>query len=158
MLEFDLPPAIADLVASRNKLRDHYKAVGLKFTLDGNLVGDLGEAIAVELFGLRLVDARSTAGIDGRSPDGRTVQVKATGTGSGPAFRQTETKAQHLLFFDLDFERAKGFVVFNGPEHIAVAALPTVFSGQRSLTRSQIRAANARVADSDRLWRVDIGG
>ncbi|MBX9453210.1 MAG: hypothetical protein KL801_15485 [Mesorhizobium sp.] len=158
MREFDLPPAIADLVAARNKLRDHYKAVGLKFTLDGNLIGDLGEAIAVELFGLRLVEARSTVGIDGRSPDGRTVQVKATGTGSGPAFRQTETKAQHLLFFDLDFERAKGLVVFNGPEHIAVAALPTVFSGQRSLTKGQIRAADARVADSDRLRRVDIGG
>ncbi|TPL20975.1 hypothetical protein FJ945_19725 [Mesorhizobium sp. B2-4-9] len=158
MLEFDLPPAIAGLVAARNKLRDHYKAVGLKFTLDGNLVGDLGEAIAVELFGLRLVEARSTAGIDGRSPDGRTVQVKATGTGSGPAFRQSETKAQHLLFFDLDFERAKGLVVFNGPEHIAVAALPTVFSGQRSLTKGRIRAADARVADSDRLRRVDIGG
>lgn len=84
--------------------------------------------------------------------------MKATGTGSGPAFRQTEAKAQHLLFFDLDFERAKGLVVFNGPEHIAVAALPAVFSGQRSLTKGQIRAADARVADSDRLRRVDIGG
>jgi hypothetical protein len=156
MIEFDLPPAIADLVAARNKLRDHYKGVGLKFTLDGNMVGDLVEAIAVELFGLRLVDARSTAGIDGRSVEGRTVQVKAIGTGSGPAFRQTETKAQHLLFFD--FERAKGLVVFNGSEHIAVAALPTQFSGQRSLTRGEIRAANARVADSDRLRRVDIVG
>lgn len=158
MIEFDLPPAIADLVAAHNKLRYHHKGVGLKFTLDGNLVGDLVEAIAVELFGLRLVDARSTAGIDGRSVDGGTVQVKAIGTGSGPAFRQTETKAQHLLFFDLDFERAKGLVVFNGSEHIAVAALPTQFSGQRSLTRGKIRAAHARVADSDRLRRVDIDG
>ena len=78
MLEFDLPPAIADLVAARNKLRAHYASAGLKFTLDGNLVGDLGEAIAVELFGLQLVEARSTAGIDGRAPDGRTVQVKAS--------------------------------------------------------------------------------
>lgn len=156
MLEFDLPPAIADLVAARNKLRDHYKAVGLKFTLDGNLVGDLGEAIAVELFGLRLVDARSTAGIDGYAPDGRTVQVKASGTGSGPAFRQTEARAQHLLFLDLDFERAKGLVVFNGPEQVAVSKLPTVFVNQRSLTQGQIRAADALVDDSDRLLRVDL--
>lgn len=156
MLEFDLPPAIADLVAARNKLRAHYASVGLKFTLDGNLVGDLGEAIAVELFGLQLAEARSTAGIDGRAPDGRTVQVKATGTGSGPAFRQTETKAQHLLFFDLDFERARGLVVFNGPEHVAVASLPSVFTGQRSLTRGQIRVADTRVDNSDRLPRVDF--
>lgn len=156
MLEFDLPPAIADLVAARNKLRSHYASVGLKFTLDGNLVGDLGEAIAVELFGLQLVESRSTAGIDGRAPDGRTVQVKATGTGSGPAFRQIETRAQHLLFFDLDFERARGLVVFNGPEHVAVASLPSVFTGQRSLTRRQIRAADTLVDSSDRLPRVDI--
>ncbi len=155
MLEFDLPPAIADLVAARNKLRDHYRSVGLKFTLDGNLVGDLGEAIAVELFGLRLVDARSTAGIDGYAPDGRTVQVKATGTGSGPAFRQTETKAHHLLFFDLDFENARGTVVFNGPEYVATASLPAVFPNQRSLTRGQIRMADGRVADTDRLPRID---
>lgn len=155
MLEFKLPLAIADLVAARNKLRNHYKAVGLKFTLDGNLVGDLGEAIAVELFGLRLVDARSMAGIDGYAPDGRTVQVKATGTGKGPAFRQTETKADHLLFFDLDFENARGLVVFNGPERVAAASLPTFFPNQRSLTKGQIRTADTRVADGDRLRRID---
>ena len=58
MLEFDLPPAIADLVAARNKLRAHQPSVGLKFPLDGNLVGDLGEAIAVELFDLDFERAR----------------------------------------------------------------------------------------------------
>ncbi|UOK72263.1 hypothetical protein K9D25_05990 [Ancylobacter polymorphus] len=127
----------------------------MKFTLDGNLVGDLGEAIAVELFGLRLVAARSMAGIDGYAPDGRTVQVKATGTGKGPAFRQTETKADHLLFFDLDFENARGLVVFNGPERVATAAFPTVFQNQRSLTRGQIRTADTRVSEGDRLRRID---
>jgi hypothetical protein len=149
--EFDLPPAIAELVAARNKLRDHYASVGLDFTLDGNLVGDLGEAIAAELFGIELVPARSTQGIDGYAPDRRTVQIKATGTGRGPAFRLVETRADHLLFFDLDFERAKGVVVFNGPEHIATAALPKQFTGQRSLTRVQIRAADARVLPEQRL-------
>ena len=60
------------------------------------------------------------------------------------------------MFFDLDFERARGLVVFNGPEHVAVASLPSVFTGQRSLTRGQIRAANTRVDESDRLPRVDF--
>jgi hypothetical protein len=149
--EFELPPAIADLVKARNHLRQHYVAAGLKFTLDGNLVGDLGEAIAAELFSIKLVPARSTEGIDGHAPDGRTVQVKATGTGRGPAFRLVETRADHLLFFELDFERAKGLVVFNGPEHLAIRLLPKVFKNQRSLTRLQIRAADAHVAPGDRL-------
>lgn len=148
---FLLPPAIADLVAARNRLREHYELVGLEFTLDGNLVGDLGEAIAAEIFGIKLVPTKATMGIDGYAPDGRTVQVKATGKGRGPAFRLVETKADHLIFFDLDFEAGIGVVVYNGPEHIATAALPKVFAGQRSLTPLQIRAADARVAPADRL-------
>lgn len=151
MQKFPLPPAIADLVLARNRLREHYASVELDFTLDGNLVGDLGEAIAAELFRVRLVAKRSTAGIDGYAPDGRTVQVKATGTGRGPAFRLVETKAECLLFFDLDFEKATGGVVFNGPESIATADLPKQFSGQRSLTARQIREANSRVAPEQRL-------
>jgi hypothetical protein len=155
MHRFDLPPAIADLVAARNRLRDHYKNVGLKFTLDGNLVGDLGEAIAAELFGIKLVDARSTVGIDGYAPDGRTVQVKATGVNGGPAFRLTETHADHLLFFNLDFEGAIGTVIFNGPERIATAALPVTWVGQKAVSPFQIRAADARVDPADRLQMME---
>ncbi|MDR7035095.1 DUF6998 domain-containing protein [Mesorhizobium sp. BE184] len=152
MQKFKLPPAISDLVFARNKLRDHYSAVGLRFTLDGNLVGDLGEAIAAELFGIRLVETRSIPGIDGYAPDGKTtVQVKATGTGRGPAFRQTETRAAHLLFFDLDFEEAQGTVVFNGPESIATKTLPVKFNNQRMVSPAQIRAADKKVEEHQRL-------
>lgn len=162
MTTFKLPPAIADLIAARNKVRDHYQAalrnqgssVELKFTLDGNLVGDIGEAIAAELFGVTLVETKSTEGIDGYAPDGRTVQVKATGTGRGPAFRCTETRADHLLFFDLDFETATGQVVFNGPEHYAMKSLPSSFDNQRSLTRKQIRDADGQVEHGERLPRI----
>lgn len=152
--DFDLPPAVADLVAARNRLRDHYASVGLQFTLDGNLVGDLGEAIAAELFGISLVKARSTAGFDGYAPDGRTVQVKATGVNGGPAFRMTEARADHLLFFSLNFEAATGSVIFNGPEHIAVAGFPASWAGQKSVSPFQIRAADARVEPRDRLPMV----
>lgn len=164
MHQFKLIPAVADLVAATKAIREHYAAalratgseVELKFTLDGNLVGDFGEAIAAELFGIKLVETRSTEGIDGYAPDGRTVQVKATGTGRGPAFRQTETRADHLLFFELDFENATGLVVYNGPEHYAVAMLPAVFPAQRSLTRTQIRAADRLVADKERLPLIGL--
>lgn len=148
---FRLPDAIANLIAARNELRAGYSRFGLSFTLDGNLVGDLGEAVAAELFGLRLIETRSAAGIDGYAPDGRTVQVKATGTGRGPAFRQSETRADHLLFFDLDFEAACGAVVFNGPEHLATQTLPPVFDKQRMVSASQIRRADAKVDERDRM-------
>lgn len=101
MLEFNLPPVITQLVLARNALRDHYGIPGLAFTLDGKLVGDIGEAVSAEIFGLRLTPGGGT-GIDGYAPDGRSVQVKATGTGRGPAFRHVETRAQHLIFMEFD--------------------------------------------------------
>ena len=159
MREFELPDVVADLWAARNRLRDHYlrvlkdsgSDVDLAFTLDGNLVGDIGEALAVELFGIRLVNAKSTEGIDGHAADGRAVQVKATGKGYGPAFRFVETRADHLVFFDLDLENGKGVVIFNGPERYATAKLPKTFSGQRSLTPRQIREADKLVSNDERL-------
>lgn len=154
---FKLPPAIADLIRARDSLREHYGNIALKFTLDGNLVGDLGEAIAVELFGVELEKRRSTAGIDG-SVGGRTVQVKATGTGRGPAFRRTETKADHLLFFDLDLERAVGTIVFNGPDRIATQFLPAELKNQRMISACQIRRADEEVLERERLpiVRLDL--
>jgi hypothetical protein len=161
MTKFKLPSDIADLIAARNKVRDHYakmlrawgSAAELSFTFDGNLIGDLGEALAIELFDIKLVDTRATEAIDGYVPGGPSIQIKATGTRRGPAFRQTKTRADHLLFFDLDLENATGEVVYNGPEHYAVAMLPEVFVGQRSLSRLQIRAADKLVRPDERLIR-----
>ncbi|WP_282169087.1 DUF6998 domain-containing protein [Ruegeria atlantica] len=154
-----LPSSIKELVDARNRVEEHYSErlkmagseVFLKFTLDGNLVGDIGEAIAVDLFGIRLDGSRAAEGIDGIAPDGRTVQVKATGTGRGPAFRSTRIRAEHLLFFDLDFKNCRMSVVFNGPEHIALKYLPENFPGQRMLTAKQIRSADTEVEGKDRL-------
>jgi hypothetical protein len=160
MYKFALPVSISRLISARNEVRTHYNdliqqsggATKLSFTLDGNLVGDIGEALAVELFGIRLVDQRSAEGIDGYTADNLTsVQIKATGTGRGPAFRNTETRAKHLLFFDLDFDRQSGLVVFNGPEHYAVSSLPNRFLGQRQLSARQIRHADALVQPGERL-------
>lgn len=160
MIIFPLPRSISDLIKARDSVREHYRKilesresnVELKFTLDGNLVGDIGEAIAVELFGVTLVETKSREGIDGYAPDGTTtIQIKATGTGRGPAFRKTETRADHFLFFDLDFAKGKVAVLYNGPEHYAVSYLPESFSGQRSLTRRQILSADSQVLSHERL-------
>lgn len=158
-----MPLVIAKMVTARNAVRSYYERIlshqgadaDLRFTLDGNLVGDIGEALAVELFGVRLVKAKSTEGIDGYSDCGLSVQVKATGTGRGPAFRCLETKADHLLFFDLDLESGQGSVVFNGPEHYATDRLPASFKNQRSLSPKQIRDADLEVKPDQRLMRID---
>ncbi|CAN7238829.1 hypothetical protein LJR255_000939 [Pararhizobium sp. LjRoot255] len=150
---FDLPPVITELVLARNRLRDHYHSAALDFTLDGNLIGDIGEAVAAELFGLQL-SPRNGTGIDGHAPDGRTVQVKATGTNRGPAFRMVDTRAQHLLFLEFDLDNLKGEIVFNGPEEVALRFLARSWVGQRSLTKRQIRQADTLVPENQRLLRI----
>lgn len=165
MSTFALPPAIVELLAARDAVRAHYQGVlfrqgsevDLRFTLDGNLVGDIGEAIAAELFGVRLVNAKATEGYDGYAPDGRmTVQVKATGTGRGPVFRNTPVKADHLLFFCLDFRNATGAVIYNGPEADARGKLGNNFLGQRMASRRYIEAIGAAVPRQLQLPRVDL--
>jgi hypothetical protein len=162
---FKLPPAIAELLAARDAVRAHYQAalrrqgskVDLRFTLDGNLVGDIGEAIAVELFGIKLVETKATEGFDGYSPNNKcTVQVKATGTKRGPVFRNTPIKADHLLFFCLDFPNAAGTVIYNGPEAYVRLKHSNHFQGQRMVSRSNIEEIGAAVPLELRLPRVDL--
>ncbi|ANL40245.1 hypothetical protein AMC85_CH01842 [Rhizobium phaseoli] len=145
---------INELIQARNRVRDHYAVPGLAFTLDGKLVGDIGEAVAAEMFGLNLTPGGG-AGIDGVAPDGRSVQVKATGTGRGPVFRQVETRADHLIFIEFDFSILRGEVIFNGPEHIALQRMPAMWVGQRQVPRSSIRRFNSQVALEDRLSIID---
>jgi hypothetical protein len=153
MREIPLPAIISDLVTARQKLRDRYVGTDLRFTFDGNLVGDIGEALAAERFGLTL-ERRCGQGIDGHAPDGRTVQVKATGTNRGPVFRMVETCADHLLFFAIDFDRCLAEIVYNGPECRVTQCLPEAWSGQRMVTLSRVRRCDAEVADHERLARV----
>ncbi len=152
-MEFPLSPVIRELVIARNKVRDHYAGSGLSFTLDGNLIGDLGEALAADIFGITL-SPRNGTGIDGHAPDGRSVQVKASGTKRGPAFRMVDTRAEHLLFFHLDMEALKAELVYNGPEETALRLLTVPWTGQKAISVPKIRAANARVPEELRLLPI----
>ena len=149
-MKFRLPEQIRRLVDARNELKAHYSAVDLRFTFDGNLVGDLGEAVAADLFGLKLT-GRSNEGFDGFAPDGRSVQVKASGTERGAPFRLVETCADHLLFFHFDYDNCVGEVVYNGPDEPVRMVLPAIWVGQRSVGAATFRRLNALVSDDARL-------
>ena len=156
-MRFPLPDQILRLVEARNELKAHYSAVDLRFTFDGNLVGDLGEAVAADLFGLKLT-GRSNEGIDGFAPDGRSVQVKASGTKRGALFRLVETCADHLLFFHFDYDQCVGEVVYNGPEEPVRQALPNSWVGQRSVGAATFRRLDKLVGDDARLPMLQQGG
>lgn len=151
--KFELPEHVKELISARNKLRDHYSSANLTFTIDGNLVGDLGEAVAAERFGLELT-GRSNKGIDGYVGK-KSVQVKASGTGRGPAFRKVDTDADHLLVIHFDYEGCSGEVIYNGPEHYVKELLSSRSEkGQRAVSLSALRKQNLLVPEEERLPEI----
>jgi hypothetical protein len=76
-----LPAPVADIYRAVAELERLYP--GRKFTPDGHLVGSIGEVIAAEHFGLKLL-ALSHPGHDATDADGRLVQIKLTAGASIP--------------------------------------------------------------------------
>lgn len=76
-----MAPIVRRLYRARNDLRRAVR--GLHFSLDGKLIGDIGEAVATQHFGLERLP-EGTKGHDFRVAGGRLVQVKATQLGAPP--------------------------------------------------------------------------
>ena len=119
---------------------------GRKFTLDGHLVGSVGEVVAAYIFDLELKPA-STLGHDARTRDGTEVEIKLTQRMS-VAIRH---EPQHLIAL----YRPKGGpvqVVFNGPGDLAWENAGRMQSnGQRTISLKRLAELDHEVADSDRL-------
>lgn len=151
-LTLQLPDAVKMLWNAQQALAAHYAATGLKFTLDGRLVGDIAEALALSHFDLLLPEKR-TGGVDALTRQGKTVQVKATGKPrTGPAFTPGRGTADYLLFFAIDFEKNTAAVVYNGPEEPVRRLLPTgEWSGTKVLPLAQVCAIAREVAPDGRI-------
>jgi hypothetical protein len=154
--EFRLPPEMRPLSEARIAVREYYRSKGLdlEFSFDGNLVGDFGEACAVEEYGMKLVEARANAGFDGYAPNSKmTIQVKAKGPSTNRiAFSYSEAQADLLLVIELDFDRGTGSAIYNGPERYVREFLPNEpWRGQKHVSLSQLRKAATRILDDERL-------
>jgi len=119
---------------------------GRRFTLDGHLVGSIGEVLAAHRYGLSLLPA-STKGHDAKAENGALVQVKATqrdqvGMSSQP---------QHLIVLRL-FADGAVEEVFNGPGEIAWQhAGPVQKNGQRPISVSKLKKLMGSVSADQRL-------
>ncbi|MFK3736138.1 DUF6998 domain-containing protein [Massilia sp. TN1-12] len=155
VITLKLPEVIRDLWVAQQALAKHYEATGLKFTLDGRLVGDIAEALALDHFDLKPPKKR-TGGVDAVTRSGKTVQVKATGNPkSGPAFTPGKGCAEYLLFFAIDFEANTASVIYNGPEAPVRALLPAEgWSGTKVLRLPEMVRLAKSVALSDRIAHI----
>ena len=67
--------ALADIFQGIQRLKKMFP--NRAFTIDGRLVGDIGEVTAAREYDVKL-NEKSQAGHDGESSDGRQVQIKVT--------------------------------------------------------------------------------
>jgi len=120
---------------------------GRKFTLDGHLVGSIGEVVAAYMFDLTLNPA-STLGHDATAANGRNVEIKLTQGDKGVAIRH---EPEHLIVL----HRPKGGpirTVYNGPGAVVwEAAGKMQKNGQRPISLSRLKLLDAGIADRDRL-------
>ena len=104
-----LAATIRELYEIVGRLESDYSDYRRHFTLDGHLIGSIGEVYAAERYGLELFRADQKAH-DGKAPDGRLVQVKLTQRESVGI----SEKPKFLIVLKID-EQGGISEVYNGP-------------------------------------------
>ena len=69
---------LKQLLAITQKLKDKYIHLNKQVSLDGKLVGDIGEVLAAEKYGLRLLEENAVTHDAEEIATGRMVQIKST--------------------------------------------------------------------------------
>lgn len=162
---YDLPTAVKAVAEARNKLRAQYRhhklrnGKYLEFTPDGKFVGDLGEAIAAELFDLVLDPGKHVDGYT-KCAERRSVQVKATGRQKGTfQFRKSDYadhRKVHLIAIRIDWDSCKYEVVYNGPESKVRPIWKPSESQAKDVTLGQMIKAQQTVPESLMLQPIGI--
>ena len=121
---------------------------GRKFTLDGHLVGSIGEVVAGYMLGLTLARG-SSHGHDAYAPDGSAVEIKFT-QGKSVAIRH---EPGHLIVLHHP-PGGPVRVVYNGPGEPPWAAAGSVqTNGQRPIGLTRLAALD-RAVDANRRLRA----
>ena len=130
--------ALALIFQGIEKLKSQFPSKA--FTIDGRLVGDIGEVIASLEYDLKLYETQ-TPTHDGETPDGRKVQVKAT-------FKDKLTMtAIPELFLGMQLSKDGTYrEIFNGPGSVIAES----FSHRKGLGEKQLSFSVAALAKLSR--------
>lgn len=145
--EGPIPPALRRIFEGIAALHAAYPH--RTFTIDGKLVGDLGEVIAALAYDLELGEVNQH-NHDAVTPDGRQVQIKAS---FGDASLTFKTVPDYYLGIKLHRD-GRFEEVFNGPGHVIhqhYAHRQGIGVNLLSFPMAQLRALSAGVAPADRI-------
>lgn len=140
--------ALKQLYNARNALRRLFP--GLLFTLDGRMVGDVGEAIATRQWGFTALPSNSKTH-DVVTPSGINVQIKTTQqtqNGKGVGLGLDKRSYDHLIVIQIH-EDATYDVLYDGPG----TYIDKKRKGKKSasLTVKQLRELNTKVPAKDKI-------
>ena len=143
-----LAETIRRLYGIVGELERDYRDQHRHFTLDGHLIGSIGEVYAAERYGIDLFIS-STPRHDGTSPDGRLVQVKATQRGSVALNESPD----YLIVLKID-EDGEISEVYNGPgqpvwDLFKGRARPK--NGQYQISLAKLKTLNKVVDEKNRI-------
>ena len=152
-----IPDAISQMLRIVDRLRAAYPKK--KFTLDGRLVGDLGECLVEDTYDVKLFEDLKKHH-DGSTSDGKQVQVKATMQDS------LTFPVDHIpdYYLGIQIHQDGTFTeIFNGPGSIAQETIkdrkPTK-TNLHSVAIAALKKLNEKVKPSERIpkWATDRKG
>lgn len=135
-----LAATIRELYGIVGKLEDEYREHHRHFTLDGHLVGSIGEVYAAEKYGIELFIS-SAPTHDGTAPDGRLVQIKTTQRNSVGI----SEKPEYLIVLHIS-EKGEFEEVYNGPGE----PVWNLFAGRKMPKNGQYQVSLSRLKRLDK--------
>lgn len=149
-MEITIQCAVKQMLQIVEQLQNKYPRK--KFTLDGRLIGDIGEILVENTYDVSLHE-RLRKHHDGITSDGRQVQIKATMQNS------LTFPVDHVPDYYIGIKiNADGTFreIFNGPGEIASEAIknrkPTK-TNLHSVSISTLETLNQKVQEKDRIRR-----
>jgi hypothetical protein len=110
---------IKQLLAITQKLKDKYVHLNKNFSLDGKLVGDIGEVLAAEKYGLKLLGENAEIYDAEELATGRMVQIKSSFKGNS-YFPHGENRIPDYFLSIVINEDGEISELFNGPGQFIV--------------------------------------
>ena len=142
-----LSDKIKELYRITNELETEYP--GRKFTIDGHLVGSIGEVIVAENYGLELLP-NSTETHDAEAKDGKLVQIKAT------QINRIAISSEPDFIIVIQLQSDGSWIeIYNGPgEYVWDNAGKMQKNGQRPISIHKLKNLMETVKDSDKIKRI----
>ena len=149
-MEITIPEAVNQMLQIVKQLQSKYPKK--RFTLDGRLVGDIGEILVEDTYDVKLHEGLQKHH-DGITPDGKQVQIKAT-MQNWLTFPGDHTPDYYL---GIKIKPDGTFTeIFNGPGQVAHEAVknrkPTK-TNLHTVSISILERLNEKVYEKDRILR-----